>query len=227
MFPVSAPLHFSGERLLLLPEGAVFWPDRQVLAVADLHLEKGSACAGRGQLVPPFDSRVTLERLARLIQRTRPQILVAVGDSFHDRSAAGRLAAADAARLRALAAEADFVWVRGNHDPAPPADFPGRAAAEFALGALVFRHQSTTGGGEISGHFHPKARVPTRVGEVTRPCFVADSKRLMLPAFGAYTGGLDVRSPAIAAIFPRGGRIFLLGEHRLFSFSLGQVPPCA
>jgi DNA ligase-associated metallophosphoesterase len=224
MFPIAAPLHFVGERLLLDPAGAVFWPDRRVLAVADLHLEKGSACAGRGQLVPPFDSRLTLDRLARLIHRTRPETVVAVGDSFHDGAAAARMAPADAARLKALAEATEFVWVRGNHDPAPPANFPGFEAAEFALGPLVFRHQSSAGSGEISGHFHPKARVPTRVGDITRPCFVADSKRLMLPAFGAYTGGMDVRSPAIGAIFPRGGRVFLLGEHRLFSFSLGQVP---
>jgi DNA ligase-associated metallophosphoesterase len=223
----AAPVHLAGERLLLDPAGAIFWPAQRILAVADLHLEKGTACARRGQLVPPFDSRVTLDRLARLIHRTKPATLVAVGDSFHDDAAAARLAPADTARLALLAAETNFVWVRGNHDPSPPASLPGRAATEFSLGPLIFRHQSLAGSGEISGHFHPKARVVTRAGEITRPCFVADANRIMLPAFGAYTGGLDVRSPAIAAIFPRGGRVFLLGEQRLFSFSLGQVAAAA
>jgi DNA ligase-associated metallophosphoesterase len=220
---IAAPLHLAGELLLLDPAGAVIWPAQRMLAVADLHLEKGTACAGRGQLLPPFDSRMTLDRLARLIRRTRPVCVIAVGDSFHDDRAAARLSPADTARLHALAAETDFIWVRGNHDPAPPAGTPGRAVAEFALGALTFRHQSIRASGEISGHFHPKARIPTRAGHVVRPCFVADSCRIMLPAFGAYTGGLDVGSPAIAALFPRGGRVFLLGEQRLFSFTLGQL----
>jgi DNA ligase-associated metallophosphoesterase len=227
MFPLSAALHFAGERLLLDPSGALFWPEQGVLAVADLHLEKGSACARRGQLVPPFDSRVTLDRLGKLVRRTKARMVVAVGDSFHDDAAARRLAPEDAARLHALAGETDFVWVCGNHDPAPPAGIPGSAALEWALGRLVFRHQSIGGSGEISGHFHPKARVPTRAGQITRPCFVTDARRIMLPAFGAYTGGLDVCSPAIAAMFPRGGRVFLLGENRLFSFSLGQVAASA
>jgi metallophosphoesterase superfamily enzyme len=124
---IAAPLHLAGELLLLDPAGAVIWPAQRMLAVADLHLEKGTACAGRGQLLPPFDSRMTLDRLARLIRRTRPVCVIAVGDSFHDDRAAARLSPADTARLHALAAETDFIWVRGNHDPAPPAGTPGRA----------------------------------------------------------------------------------------------------
>jgi DNA ligase-associated metallophosphoesterase len=221
---VAAPFHLSGETLHLDPAGALIWPSAKTLIVADLHFEKGSAAARRGNLVPPWDTAATLARLARLMHRYRPAQVIALGDSFHDDHAPARLAPADATRLRALTAAADFIWVQGNHDPAPPQGVGGRAAAELRLGNLVFRHQAQRGeAGEISGHFHPKAHIPTRAGQVTRPCFVTDARKIMLPAFGAYTGGLDVRAPAIAAHFPRGGRVFLLGEARLFSFNIAQL----
>jgi DNA ligase-associated metallophosphoesterase len=221
---VAAPFHLAGETLHLDPAGALVWPATKTLIVADLHLEKGSAAARRGNLVPPWDTHATLARLALLMHRHRPAQVVALGDSFHDDHAPSRLSAADSARLRSLTAATDFIWVQGNHDPAPPRDVGGRALAEWRLGNLVFRHQARRDEtGEISGHFHPKARVPTRAGQVVRPCFVADARKIMLPAFGAYTGGLDVRAPAIAAHFPRGGRVFLLGESRLFSFTMQQA----
>jgi len=220
----AAPLHFMGERLLLDPLGAVVWPAAGLLAVADLHLEKGSACAARGQLVPPWDTRVTLDRLGMLMRRWRPGVVVALGDSFHDARGSLRMAAGDAARLRGFTEAARFVWVLGNHDPAPPDGLGGQAADTWAAGPLVFRHQARAGAaGELCGHHHPKASVATRAGTVTRPCFVADAKRLMLPALGAYTGGLDVAHQAIAGLFPRGGRAFLLGQDRLFSFTLAQA----
>jgi metallophosphoesterase superfamily enzyme len=115
-----------------------------------------------------------------------------------------------------------FVWVQGNHDPAPPTGLGGDHVAEFAAARLVFRHNAIAGAtAEISGHYHPKATVPARGGSVSRPCFVTDARRIMLPAFGAYTGGLDVRDPAIMRLFPRGARVFLLGKERLYSFALG------
>jgi metallophosphoesterase superfamily enzyme len=128
-----------------------------------------------------------------------------------------------------MAGQTRFVWVLGNHDPTPPEGIPGEAVAEFAEGPLVFRHEAARGTvrGEISGHFHPKAAIPTKGTTVTRPCFVADGRRLMLPALGAYTGGLDVRDPAICTVFPRGGRVFLLGRDRLFSFGLPARAPAA
>ena len=215
-----APIHLAGERLLLDPAGALFWPAQRLLAVADLHLEKGSAAAMRGALLPPWDTRATLDRLAALLRRFQPETVVALGDSFHDAGGSARLAAGDAARLRLMAAAHRFVWVLGNHDPAPPEDIGGEAAAELARGRLTFRHEARPGpaSGELCGHHHPKARVAARGGSICRPCFVFDGRRLMLPAFGAYTGGLDVAEPAIAALFPRGGRVFLLGRDRLFSF---------
>ena len=219
-----APLHLAGERLMLDPDGALVWPARRLLAVADLHFEKGSAAASRGALLPPWDTRATLDRLAALLRRHAPRTLVALGDSFHDPGGPARLLSADAARLAAMAQAVRFVWVAGNHDPCPPAGLPGTWAAEWRDGALVFRHQAEAGAsGEISGHFHPKAQVAVRGAVVSRPCFVADGRRLLLPALGAYAGGLDVRDPAIARLFPRGGRVFLLGRERLFSFAYGTA----
>jgi DNA ligase-associated metallophosphoesterase len=226
----ASPLRFGQELLLLDPGGVLFWPRLGLLAVADLHLEKGSACAGRGQLVPPWDSRVTLARLQRLVSLYEPRCIVAVGDSFHDDRAASRLEPADFATLDGMARKTRMVWVCGNHDPSPPSGISGDCVAEFRAETLVFRHQARPGAtGEISGHYHPKARIGTRAGEITRPCFFADADRLMLPSFGAYTGGLDVRSPAIAALYPQGGQAYLLGREKLFRFDVpaGASPPLA
>lgn len=221
---IGASLHFMGERLTLDPLGAVWWPDAGLLAVADLHFEKGSAAAARGQLVPPWDTRLTLDRLALLLRRWQPQTVVALGDSFHDARGAARMVPSDAARLRAMTEAASWVWVLGNHDPHPPAGLQGTAVQVWAHGPLTFRHEARPGtAGELCGHHHPKAAVATRAGVLTRPCFVTDPRRIMLPAMGAYTGGLDVSHPAIARLFPRGGRAFLQGSERLFSFTLAQL----
>ena len=221
---VAAPIHLAGERLMLDPAGALFWPAAGLLAVSDLHLEKGSSYARRGRLLPPWDTHATLDRLTLLLRRYQPRVVVALGDSFHDAEGAARLPAGESARLQAMTAAHRFIWVQGNHDPAAPHGVGGEGMAEFVTATLVFRHGAAAGAsGEISGHYHPKAAVPARGGSVSRPCFVADSRRLVMPAFGAYTGGLDVRDPAIARLFPRGGRVFLLGKERLFSFSLGTL----
>jgi len=218
-----APFHLHSHMFHLDPAGALFWPAERVVVVADLHLEKGTAAARQGHLIPPWDSRATLEKLARLVHRLRPRLTIALGDSFHDGNGPARLASQDAQRLRDITSTTDFLWIHGNHDPDPPRGVGGDQAGEFSLGGITFRHQASPCiSGEISGHFHPKARVPTRAGEVVRPCFVADARKIMLPAFGAYTGGLNVRAPAIAAHFPRGGRVFLLGAQRLYSFPFGQ-----
>ena len=193
----------------------------------DLHLEKGSACAAQGHLVPPWDTRATLDRLAHLLRRYTPDQVVALGDSFHDTGGPCRLLPQDAARLRALASAHRFVWLLGNHDPLLPGGFPGETAEWWEAGGIVFRHQAGGGGPEICGHHHPKASVATRAQTITRPCFVAGPQRLMLPAFGAFTGGLDIRHPAIARLFPSGGRAFLLGRERLFGFTLAQTTAIA
>ncbi len=220
----AAPIHLDGERLMLDPAGALFWPATSLLAVSDLHLEKGSSYARRGQLLPPWDTHATLDRLTLLLRRYHPRIVLALGDSFHDDDGSTRLPSGELARLKTMTAAHRFIWVQGNHDPAPPKGIGGEWVQAFTTTSLVFRHQAVAAAhGEICGHHHPKAAVPARGGSVSRPCFVTDSRRLMMPAFGAYTGGLDVRDPAIARLFPRGGRVFLLGKERLFSFTLGTL----
>ena len=220
----AAPLHIAATRLLLDPLGALYWPDRSLLAVADLHLEKGTAAAASGHLVPPWDTRTTLERLTLLLRRYRPKTLIALGDTFHDRNAAARMLPRDTERLTQLTAGLHVIWVLGNHDPAP--QLPGATTVAHEDGPFIFRHIARSappiadGWAEICGHHHPKASIPARAAHVTRPCFVTDGRRIMLPALGAYTGGLDVRDHAIAHLFPRGGRVFLLGQDRLFSFAL-------
>ncbi len=221
----AAPIHLAGERLMLDPSGAVFWPAAGLLAVSDLHLEKGSSFARHGMLLPPWDTKTTLDRLAILLRHWSPSIVLAVGNSFHDGAASGRLPLGEAARLRTMTSERRFVWVQGNHDPDPPDGLGGEWVTSFTAGPLVFRHQAQQHGepGEICGHYHPKATIPARGCQVSRPCFVADGRRLILPAFGAYAGGLEVADPAISRLFPRGGRVFLLGRERLYSFSLASA----
>jgi uncharacterized protein len=221
----AAPLTVNGVRLLADPAGALWWAERRTLAVADLHLEKGSSFARRGVPLPPYDTAATLERLGRLVARWRPSTVIALGDSFHDRGAPARLGPADAARLRRLAESADWVWIAGNHDPDPPAALGGRVAESLTLGPLTFRHVPAGPGtaGEVAGHLHPKATVATRGRTVRAPCFVTDGRRLILPALGAYAGGLDVHDPAIGGLFRRGFRVLLLGRERLHAFPAGAL----
>jgi len=221
----AAPIHLAGERLMLDPAGALVWPATGMLVVSDLHLEKGSSYARHGMLLPPWDTHATLDRLAILLRRWRPRIVLALGDSFHDVEGAARLPHGELARLNAMTEAHRFVWVLGNHDPTPPAGVGGDFVEAFVTGSIVFRHQAVTRPdvGEVSGHCHPKAAVPARGGSVSRPCFVTDSKRIMMPAFGSYAGGLDVRDRAIARLFPHGARVFLLGKGRLFSFGMGAI----
>jgi DNA ligase-associated metallophosphoesterase len=218
----AAPICLAGEQLMLDPMGALFWPATGLLAVSDLHLEKGTSFARRGMLLPPWDTHATLDRLTILLRKWSPRIVVALGDSFHDAQGASRMPAGELMRLNAMTMAHRFVWVLGNHDPTPPENIGGEWIDAFQAGPIVFRHQAARGAksGEIVGHHHPKAAVPARGGTVSRPCFVTDAHRVMMPSFGAYTGGLDVRDRAIAELFPRGGRVFLLGKDRLFSFAM-------
>jgi DNA ligase-associated metallophosphoesterase len=222
-----APIHLAGERLMLDPAGALFWPATGLLAVSDLHLEKGTAFARRGMLLPPWDTHATLDRLTLLLRRWHPRIVVALGDSFHDAQGAARLPAGELTRLNAMTEAHRFIWVQGNHDPTPPEGVGGEWVEAFDTDPIVFRHQAIAAAdpGEIVGHHHPKAAIPARGATVSRPCFVTDARRIMMPAFGAYTGGLDVRDRAIARLFPKGGRVFLLGQDRLYSFALGPSRP--
>jgi len=220
MLASAAALRVNGHTLVPDLSGALWWPARRALIVADLHLEKGSSFAVRGQFLPPYDTAATLARLEEAVARLRPAALVALGDSFHDRTAAERVCEADRERIRALTAGLDWLWIAGNHDPSPPAEWGGRVAEEETLDGLVFRHEAVPRRphGELSGHFHPKASVRVRGKRVSARCFVTDGRRLILPSFGAFTGGLDVLDPAVAELFPQGFTAHLLGRRKLVAY---------
>lgn len=220
---MTATIIVHGASLRADPGGALYWPERSLLVVADLHFEKASSFARRGQFLPPYDSRETLVRLDRLIQRFGPRRVVCLGDSFHDRSAALRLPGEDLTRLNRMIAALDWIWIAGNHDPEPPAGLGGRVVAELAEAPLTFRHEPTgaqLAAGEICGHFHPKATVATEAGRVSARCFVTDGRALVMPAFGAFTGGLDATDPTISGLFARQVfRVLLIGDAKLHLFS--------
>jgi DNA ligase-associated metallophosphoesterase len=199
---------FNGAEVEARADGALWWPEERLLAVADLHLEKGSWFGMRtGQLLPPYDTRMTLQRLAQSIAHLRPRCVVCVGDTFHDGGAAARINADDAALLaRLVASVGDWIWLIGNHDPRPPTLWGGTVSHELALAPIAFRHEAertplTNCDGEVSGHYHPVAMLTVRGRSLRRRCFVTDGRRLVLPSYGAYTGGLNVRDPAIAELF--------------------------
>ena len=193
----------NGEPAVLRASGALWLPGHRALIVADLHFEKGSAYAMRGQLLPPYDTRETLARLEKEVAATTPDLLIFLGDSFHDGAAEDRLDRADALRLAALADGRRLVWVVGNHDADGPRCLPGEIVDEMVLGPLLLRHEPRAGlqPGEVSGHLHPAAKVAARGGRVRRRCFVTDGGRVVLPAFGAYAGGLNVKNAAFAGMF--------------------------
>ena len=202
-------------------DGALYWPEERVLVIADLHLEKGSSFATRGVLLPPYDTAATLERIAALIARFAPHAVIALGDSFHDRKGPARIAPADRAALAGLQRGRDWIWIAGNHDPVPAAGIGGSFGAALAIGALVFRHEPTGAKGEIAGHLHPVARVGGRGHMVSRRCFASDGTRLIMPAFGAFAGGLNVRHRAFADVFGTSAfTAHLLGEGRLYSLAV-------
>ena len=226
MKPIA--LSLAGTTLVADPSGALWWPDERTLIVADLHFEKGSAFARRGALLPPYDTRATLAALSALIARMAPTRVVALGDSFHDRHGADHLRPDDAAHLSALVDRQDWVWVAGNHDPAPKPALGGRVVADaLMLGPLTLRHEAARNAeaGELSGHFHPKAGISIHGRRLTCRCFVADETRVILPAFGAYTGGLDVRDPAISDLFPYGFAAYLAGKTRLTMVPFPKADP--
>ena len=223
--PSETLLHLGGEMLLPLPEGALWWAAERVLVVSDLHLEKGSAYAARGQMLPPYDTGATLDLVERLCAALIPTTVISLGDSFHDRAAELRLPEAYAARIKALTGAHDWVWVEGNHDPDPPAYLGGRAAKVLRIGSLVFRHEPTGEAGEIAGHLHPAAKVKGRGRMVRRRCFASDGARLVMPAMGAFTGGLNVLDDAFAPLFPEGLMAFALGGERVFAVSAKSLVP--
>lgn len=209
----------NGETLVLDKSGAAWWPRAATLILADLHFEKGSSYARFGQFLPPYDTRATLLRMAEVIGRRAPARVIALGDSFHDPFAASRLPGQELEMLQRLAASVHMLWITGNHDPHPPASLSGAAMAEWREGGLVFRHEPRQDAepGEVAGHLHPCAKVVKYGRGVRRRAFAADSNRLVLPAFGAYAGGLDVGDPAISSLFGERFHAFMLGEERVYA----------
>lgn len=217
-------LSIAGAGLVVDCAGGLYWPDEGLLAVSDLHLEKGSSFAERGVLLPPYDTAETLVRLAELVLHYSPRVVVALGDNFHDGRGPGRVSACDRGALRGLQRGRDWVWITGNHDPEPADDIGGIFADVFQIGAIVFRHVPTPAAdGEIAGHLHPVARVHGRGRVVSRRCFVSDGRRLVMPAFGAYAGGLNVRHAAFTDVF--GTMAFaahVLGQSRIYTVAARQ-----
>ncbi len=212
-------IEVNGETLVPDHSGAVWWPAEKTLVFADLHFEKGSAYAKGGQLLPPYDTRATIKRVEAVLERFRPARVIALGDSFHDGGAGERLDSVECAGLKALTARCEWLWVEGNHDPEPPSWLGGSVTREAAIGGLLFRHRPHTGAckGEVAGHLHPATTVSRRGMRVRRRCFVSDGTRLILPAFGAYTGDLDVREAAIASLFEDGFAVYALGRERVYA----------
>ncbi|QPC99117.1 ligase-associated DNA damage response endonuclease PdeM [Qipengyuania soli] len=212
------PLSFADEEWFLTEGRALYWPRERALLVADLHLEKGSFFARHGQMVPPYDSRETLERVALAIRETGARRVITLGDNFHDSDGSARLEPHAAGMLDALTSAVDWLWITGNHDPHMEARCGGTLAEEIEIGGVILRHQAKRGETrpELSGHYHPRLQVKVRDRSIRRPCAVVSdnegadgrpSGRMILPAFGAYTGGMNAADPAILNALQPANRI--------------------
>ena len=191
---------FHGETLCALPSGALWWPSQGLLTVSDLHLGKSDRIARRtGGILPPYDGHDTLTRLQGDLDSTGAARVICLGDSFDDTAAAAALSEDLHLWITRMTAGRDWIWVQGNHDPGP-VDLPGSHRAAVRVGALAFRHIATGAAAEISGHYHPKARLSLRGASVSRPCFLIDGMRIVLPAYGTYTGGLCTTAPELCAL---------------------------
>ncbi|KQZ82825.1 metallophosphatase [Mesorhizobium sp. Root157] len=218
----------AGEHAVCDPRGVLYFPELSLLAVSDLHLEKGSSLARRGTLIPPYDTAATLGKLQLVMADYAPRIVISLGDSFHDGEGASRLHDDFRERLETLMAGRDWFWVAGNHDPDAPADLPGETVMELAVASLVFRHEPSKGqvAGEVAGHLHPCARIVQRGRSVRRRCFAGDGLRMIMPAFGAYTGSLNVLDRAYAGLFRRDSLIaYMMGKDRIFALPGAMLRP--
>ena len=216
------PFSFAGETFEATAGGALYWPSHQALLVADLHLEKASWFARLGQFLPPYDSHATLTALAGEVERTGAKQLYCLGDSFHDRFGCDRLPANARELLTALTTKLDWTWIVGNHDPGFADHCGGRIEDEVEIGGIILRHEAVRGEPrpEISGHFHPKLRVNLRGRHVSRRCFVTSASKIIMPAFGSLTGGLDAHHPEIlGSVGPKASALVPVSD-RLLRFPL-------
>lgn len=227
-----APFPFAGHELALGTGRGLYWPAERALLVADLHLEKASWFAARGSMLPPYDSRDTLERLADAVRETGARRVITLGDNFHDDDGALRLDAHCTGMLEALTRALDWVWITGNHDEELPKGFGGTIVPELEVGGITLRHEARAGVTvpELSGHYHPKLRVNVRNRHIARPCAVlargaCGAERMILPAFGSLTGGLDAGHPEILGALQPAAKIEALmpAKGRIARFPLWQA----
>jgi DNA ligase-associated metallophosphoesterase len=225
--PVSgAHIAIHGVAVVCDPLGGLYLPDLRLLVVSDLHLEKGAAFARRGLLIPPYDTVATLKILAALVGRYDPRVVVSLGDNFHDRAGSRYLRPEFRDVIAHLASGREWIWINGNHDPDGTVDLPGRCCDELRESNLVFRHEPQAGRvlGEIAGHLHPAAIVRRREKSVRRPCFATDGSRLVMPAFGVLSGGLDLRHRAMSGLFDRTKLVaHMLGRDRIYSVRFANL----
>lgn len=218
---------FQTEALLIDPRGCLFWPKERVLVVSDLHLEKGSSFAARrSNFLPPYDTHATLERLALCVADWQPKSIISLGDSFHDEDASLRLPQSCRLAIRQLMEGREWVWVCGNHDPTPPENLGGTFCTEMMIGPINFLHEPKIEfrQGEIAGHLHPAAKIRQRGKAVRRRCFIGDGRRMIMPAFGAFTGGLNVRDRAFDGLFQKSDlQSWVLGKSAVYQISGNQL----
>lgn len=226
---VEAEVHeavVNGEPVVLDSSGVLFVPAHSLLVVSDLHLEKGAAFARRGMMLPPYDTAATLALFGAAIDRYRPERVICLGDSFHDRHGAAFMPAPYRQVLAGLMAGREWTWIAGNHDPEPPAFVGGETVEERIVGPLVFRHEPSPSprAGEVAGHLHPVARVLKGGRSVRGPCFATDGTRVVMPSFGVTTGGLNVLDTPFAGLFgPSGARAYVIGRARIYSICFSAL----
>lgn len=222
----SRELSICGKTFVADLSGALYWPAEKALIVADLHLEKGSSYASKGQLLPPYDTRDTLIRLAQAIDRHDVSKIIALGDNCHDDSAIDRMDEDDLAILAILQEDQDWLWISGNHDPVIDNRLGGHSAPSVTVEGLTFRHHPRSGRvtHEIAGHMHPAARLSMYGTTIRRPCFLANGRRIVLPAFGAFTGGLNVLDDAFLPMFGMDGfSVWMLGHDGVYPVATRQL----
>ncbi|WP_306253104.1 ligase-associated DNA damage response endonuclease PdeM [Parvularcula sp. IMCC14364] len=206
--------------------GALYLPDAQTLVFSDLHFEKGSSYGRKGLFLPPYDTRRTLMTMLEVIERWQPHSIISLGDAFHDGGAEARMSEDDRDLLCQLTEKYDWIWILGNHDPTPPRYLAGKACAEITVGGLSFSHEPCERGNwQVAGHFHPAAKVRRGGRAVRRRCFMTDGARLIMPAFGAYTGGLNVRDSAYQPYFPEGFAALMLGSEQVWQVASAELKP--
>ena len=224
--PNHGEITIKGQQFFCDHQGALYWPKEECLIVSDLHLEKGAAMAARGVFSPPYDTSATLARLENCIAHWQPRSVICLGDSFHKNDSADDLLEQHRTQIRLLTQRYNWIWVTGNHDPDAPACLGGESADDVNIGQITFRHEQLASGfsGEISGHLHPAAKLLRRGKQLRRRCFASDGERLIMPAFGAFTGGLDLSNSAFEGMFDQNKlHIWMLGRVRVYEISASST----